>query len=42
MVKNPKCDCLVTVPESEWKNILEDEKEIALRHEGKTPPGHGR
>jgi hypothetical protein len=39
LVKNPKYDRSVIIPKREWKNVLEDAKDIALRHEGKTPPG---
>jgi len=42
LVKIPKYDHHVAILEREWKNILEDAKEIALRHEGKTPPSPGR
>jgi hypothetical protein len=39
LVKKPKYDCFVSILEREWKSILEDAKEISLRHEGKTPIG---
>jgi hypothetical protein len=42
LVKKPMYDHPVTIPEREWKNILEDAKDISLRHEGKTPHGPGR
>ena len=42
LVKKPKYDHPVSIPEREWKNILEDAKEIALRHEAKTPPSARR
>jgi hypothetical protein len=42
LVKKPKYDHPVAIPEREWKNILEDAKDIALRYEGKTLPSLGR
>ena len=40
--KNLKYDHPLSIPEREWKNIHDDTKESALRHEGKTPPSLAR
>jgi hypothetical protein len=42
LVKKPKYGCHVAIPEREWMNILENAKDISLRHEGKRLPGPGR
>jgi hypothetical protein len=38
---NPRYEHPPMIPKSEWKNILEDEKENTMRKEGKMPPGPG-
>ena len=40
--RNPKYECHPMIPIREWKALVEDGKERALRKERKLPPGIGR
>jgi len=42
LVKDPKCERPLAVPELEWKEIVADAREISMKAQGKTPPGPGR
>jgi hypothetical protein len=42
LAKNLKYERPPMIPQREWKALLEDGREIALRRQGKLPPGSGR
>ena len=42
LVKHPKYDRHPMIATREWKALLDDGREIAMRIEGKLPPGSGR
>ena len=42
LVKDPKCERPLVVPEREWKEIIADAREISMKAQGKTPPGPRR
>ena len=39
LVNDPKCERPLVVPEREWKEIIADAREIAMKAQGKMPPG---
>ena len=39
---NPKYECPLMVPEKEWKELMDDAKEKALKKQGKTQPLNSR
>jgi len=42
LVQDPKCECPLVVPEREWKEIILNARELAMKSQGKKPPGPGR
>ena len=42
LVQDPKCERPLVVPEREWKKIILDARELAMKAQGKKPPGPGR
>ena len=42
LVQDPKCERPLVVPEREWKEIILDARELAMKSQGKKPPGPGR
>jgi hypothetical protein len=42
LVQNSKCECPLVVPEREWKEIILDARELAMKAQGKKPPGPRR
>jgi hypothetical protein len=42
LVQDPKCERPLVVPKREWKEIILDARELAMKAQGKKPPGPGR
>ena len=42
LVQDPKCERPLVVPEREWKEIILDARELALKEQGKKPPSPRR
>jgi hypothetical protein len=42
LVKDPKCERPFVVLERDWKQIILDARELAMKAQGKKPPSPGR